>query len=337
MGASSARAAPEPAASASRGAPQPASEACDSLWVTPWEACSDNYPASLTTRGGDFGEIMWKGGWPCRAIIFVEARGRVVRNLLNIPCPIRRLPWTPLCPTVCPTALATPTQAPMDTFNATTWPASYVEWWFGDGAPGLHRDRAIRAAISRRGFDADLNVLASVSSQDFMEAVITARSLRHATFIQAILTIVRAWQAEQHSIATKQRAVRHLREHLDNYVVDDSGIPVVRIMVGDNNLGSQHVREALQPETDAHPLWDVYPAPADRQGDHVAVTGAAARFQSIAVGASFEDRGMRNDCHDAVAVVITTRTAHTRSLRHARFIRAILTIVQAWHREQHVF
>ena len=47
--------------------------------------------------------------------------------------------------------------------------------------------------------------------------------------------------------------------------------------------------------------------------------------------------GMRNDCHDAVTVVITPRTAHARSLRHARFIRAILTIVQAWHREQHVF
>ena len=99
---------------------------------------------------------------------------------------------------VCPAALAIPTQGPMDSFSATTWPACYVEWWFGDGAPGLHRDRAIRAAISRRGFDADLNVLASVSSQDFMEAVITARSLRHATFIRAILTIVRAWHREQH-------------------------------------------------------------------------------------------------------------------------------------------
>ena len=139
------------------------------------------------------------------------------------------------------------------------------------------------------------------------------------------------------SVITKQRAVRSLRDRLDDYVFDDPGIPVVRIMVGNNNLASQHVREALQPVTDAHPLWTVYPAPADRQGDHVAVTGAAARFWPIAVGASFHDRGMRNDCHDAVAVVITTRTAHTRSLRHARFIRAILTIVRAWHREQHVF
>ena len=38
---------------------------------------------------------------------------------------------------VCPTALAIPTQAPLDSFNARTYPACYVEWWFGDGAPGL--------------------------------------------------------------------------------------------------------------------------------------------------------------------------------------------------------
>ena len=42
---------------------------------------------------------------------------------------------------VCPAALAIPTQDPMDSFDARTWPACYVEWWFGDGAPGLDRDR----------------------------------------------------------------------------------------------------------------------------------------------------------------------------------------------------
>ena len=43
----------------------------DALWVTPWPACSDGYPSSLTKRG-DYGEVMWRGGWPCRATIFVE-------------------------------------------------------------------------------------------------------------------------------------------------------------------------------------------------------------------------------------------------------------------------
>ena len=100
--------------------------------------------------------------------------------------------------------------------------------------------------------------------------------------------------------------MRQLRDRLDDYVFEDPGIPVVRIMVGDDNLISNEARWVLQDGIpDAHPLWTVYPAPADRQGDHVAVTGAAARFQSIAVGASFQDRGMRPDSHDAVAVVIT--------------------------------
>jgi hypothetical protein len=42
---------------------------------------------------------------------------------------------------VCPSALAIPTAAPLDTYNARTYPACYVEWWFGDGAPGLDRER----------------------------------------------------------------------------------------------------------------------------------------------------------------------------------------------------
>jgi hypothetical protein len=42
---------------------------------------------------------------------------------------------------VCPMALAIPTQGPLDSFGARTYPACYVEWWFGDGAPGLDRER----------------------------------------------------------------------------------------------------------------------------------------------------------------------------------------------------
>jgi hypothetical protein len=43
--------------------------------------------------------------------------------------------------TVCPMALAIPTGKPMDSFDARTWPACYTEWWFGDGAPNLDRQR----------------------------------------------------------------------------------------------------------------------------------------------------------------------------------------------------
>ena len=55
---------------------------------------------------------------------------------------------------VCPMALAVPTEAAMDSFHATTWPACYVEWWFGDGAPGLDRERPMLfEQVARRLID----------------------------------------------------------------------------------------------------------------------------------------------------------------------------------------
>ena len=127
---------------------------------------------------------------------------------------------------VFPQALAVPTQKPLDSFDARTWPLSFVEWWYGDGAPNLERDRLMlfeevaqrvinleeleytlptdvetyvaskqsrfntpeivavlgdvvrrlrllkgtRAAVGRKGFSKDLQLLANASADDFMEA-----------------------------------------------------------------------------------------------------------------------------------------------------------------------
>ena len=43
--------------------------------------------------------------------------------------------------TVCPTALAIPTEEPMSSFDPRTLPACYTEWWFCDGVPNLDRKR----------------------------------------------------------------------------------------------------------------------------------------------------------------------------------------------------
>ena len=40
-----------------------------------------------------------------------------------------------------PKALAIPTQEPLSSFDARTWTAAFVQFWFGDGAPNLDRDR----------------------------------------------------------------------------------------------------------------------------------------------------------------------------------------------------
>ena len=48
----------------------------------------------------------------------------------------------------------------------------------------------------------------------------------------------------------------------------------------------------------------------------MAVNGAAARLVPIALGASYKDRGMRADQHDAVAVELTVRAASQRAEFH---------------------
>ena len=40
-----------------------------------------------------------------------------------------------------PQALAIPRQEPLSSFDARTWTAAFVQFWFGDGAPNLERDR----------------------------------------------------------------------------------------------------------------------------------------------------------------------------------------------------
>ena len=42
----------------------------------------------------------------------------------------------------------------MDFFSARTWPACFVEWWFGDSAPGLDRERPMLfEQVARRLID----------------------------------------------------------------------------------------------------------------------------------------------------------------------------------------
>ena len=107
------------------------------------------------------------------------------------------------------------------------------------------------------------------------------------------------------SVATRQRAVTHLKRHLDRLGAPAPNTPVVRLVVGDNNLIAEEARQAFQRATDDEPLWKVYESPADLKGDHVAVCGADASFVSVAVGKSYKGRGMRNDSHDVVAVVLS--------------------------------
>ena len=45
------------------------------------------------------------------------------------------------CRAVGPQSLSVPTQKPLSCFDSRSWPACYTEFWFGDGAPNLERER----------------------------------------------------------------------------------------------------------------------------------------------------------------------------------------------------
>ena len=45
------------------------------------------------------------------------------------------------CRAVGPHSLSVPTQKPLSCFDNRSWPACYTEFWFGDGAPNLERER----------------------------------------------------------------------------------------------------------------------------------------------------------------------------------------------------
>ena len=94
-------------------------------------------------------------------------------------------------------------------------------------------------------------------------------------------------------------------------IVEDGDADSVRFAEANNYLAVWGFGCASQPGASQPGVWSggaSQPAAfADLNGDHVAVSGAAARFRPIALGNSFHDRGMRNDSHDAVAVVITLR------------------------------
>jgi hypothetical protein len=111
------------------------------------------------------------------------------------------------------------------------------------------------------------------------------------------------------TITTRQRAVKLLSQNLETHAAPEPSVPVVRIIVGDDNLSAVEARQALQRVKEADPLWEVHATLAGGSGDHMAVNGATADFMPIAVGSSFEDRGMRNDQHDVVAFALRVRGA----------------------------
>ena len=106
-------------------------------------------------------------------------------------------------------------------------------------------------------------------------------------------------------VTVRQHIVKQLRVFLEEFTAPTAGMPIGRLIVGDDNLSTREAKEALQQVRETDPLWEVYSAMKQGKGDHVAVSGATAMFIPIAVGKNFHNRGMRCDQHDALCVQLS--------------------------------
>ena len=64
------------------------------------------------------------------------------------------------------------------------------------------------------------------------------------------------------TICTRKRVVQLLPAALERYTALNRQVPIVRLVVGDNNLSTAEARQAHQRMTEEGPLWEVHPASA---------------------------------------------------------------------------
>ena len=101
--------------------------------------------------------------------------------------------------------------------------------------------------------------------------------------------------------------MRALRLHLDSLAAPDPDTPVVRMIVGDNNLNPRQVREALRRETDDETWWDGFATTADRIGDVVAVCGAIVAMCLLHIRLCAQPRWCCSACFAAVLLSLRRR------------------------------
>ncbi len=100
-------------------------------------------------------------------------------------------------------------------------------------------------------------------------------------------------------IMQRKNAMRELRNYLDSLAAPDGQSPVVRIILGDDYMGAQYIREDMQNGTDDASTWIAVANTADFGGGNVAICGPVARFACIAISHSPAHRSDRHGADDA--------------------------------------
>ena len=170
-------------------------------------------------------------------------------------------------------------------------------------------DSLLTELAGTTALDTQLVMTAVQAFQDTKKAALTIIGNMHIRTPQGTKTP---------TIATRQRLVREALTKLVQYAAGvEETVPAserpgaVILLVGDCNLNEDKARQAvatLQPESvtaeNASAIWQVKPTRNGLSGDLCFVRGCVASIFDVDVGASYIERGMRNDQHDALGLIL---------------------------------
>ena len=122
---------------------------------------------------------------------------------------------------------------------------------------------------------------------------------------------IRTPQGKKATILFRKNTTIEAFKSLHGFCCDGVAQPVVRVLVGDTNLdlkGGVHANLIFR--DGGGEQWQVHKSINGRGGDILFVNGATAEIEEISIGASYTDRGMRIDDHDAMCVAIKLKLPH---------------------------
>ena len=159
----------------------------------------------------------------------------------------------------------------------------------------------------------------ALETQLVMTAVQALQDTKKAAFVIIGNMHIRTPQGSRSpTIATRHRLVREALNKLAKYgEVLEERVPaserhgVVILLLGDCNLNEASAQQAvapLQPQRvngeNASAIWQVKRTRNGLTGDLCFVRGCVASTFDVQVGGSYKERGMRNDSHDALGLIL---------------------------------
>ena len=188
----------------------------------------------------------------------------------------------------------------------------------------------------------DVNVKSLESSPDHPQLVMTTYAVKtHGLPAEGLLIVgqlhIRTPTGKVVSINTKKRVVQEalgiLEKDSNRYVLQ----PIVAILCGDVNLDQVSADACCQrSKGEAMPnmrtQWHTQTSHAARSGDVAFVRGCESEAFDVSIGASYKDRGIRNDIHDFFGVTIAVplfAMPPDKKLRQVKFAVEELSVEDA--------